>query len=104
MVAPGYDTPDYGLIDPDIAEAGRDDSDTVEVAAGEVGNVFTEYYTPATTAALPAMRLDTHDRLVAAAHSAGFGDIEIVALETVHGWETSPGTQQPYALVGHRHR
>lgn len=97
----------YGLIDPDTAETdetGTDESaaDTGEGAASEAGNLLTEYYTPATTAALPAMRLETHDRLVAAADAAGFTDINVATLDTVRGWEASPGSQQPYALIGHR--
>lgn len=70
--------------------------------AHEPTNIFTQHYTPATRVALEAMQLSRHDRLLSAAQAAGFDDIHVVALDVVQGWETSPGSDLPYALVGQR--
>lgn len=48
------------------------------------------------------MRLDSHDRLLTAASMAGFESVTVTALTMVRGWETSPGSHLPYALVGYR--
>jgi hypothetical protein len=55
-----------------------------------------------TRSALPAMQLRSHEPLVQAAAAAGFQPITITALETLRGWETSPGSDLPYALAAHR--
>lgn len=95
----------YGLVDADTSNNGSDESadDTDEDRPTDKdGDVFTEYYTLMPQAALEAMRLDSHDRLVAAAQAGGLANIEVVTLSTVRGWEISPGSQQPHALIGHR--
>lgn len=63
--------------------------------------MFTRHYTPATQAALDAMHLETHDRLITAAQQAGLTHVEITALTGVRGWQTAPGSHLPYALTAH---
>lgn len=72
-----------------------------EVCGDEPG-FFERYYTPETRAALPAMHLSDHDYLLDVAAAAGFVDVAVTALEVLRGWETSPGSDLPYALVGYR--
>ena len=43
-----------------------------------------------------------HDYLLGVAATAGFVDVTVTPLEVVRGWETSPGSDLPYALVGYR--
>lgn len=69
---------------------------------GDEPGFFERYYTPETRAALPAMHLSDHDYLLDVAATAGFVDVTVTALEVVRGWETSPGSDLPYALVGYR--
>lgn len=64
--------------------------------------LFERHYTPETQAALPAMHLSDHEPLLRAAAAGGFCDLSARALEIVRGWETSPGSELPYALVGYR--
>jgi SAM-dependent methyltransferase len=64
--------------------------------------LFERHYTPETQAALPAMHLSDHEPLLRAAAAGGFRDLSARALEIVRGWETSPGSELPYALVGYR--
>lgn len=59
-------------------------------------------YTAATRDQLPAMHLEDHDVPVQAAEAAGFRDISTTALQALRGWETSPGSDLPYALTGYR--
>lgn len=59
-------------------------------------------YTAATRDQLPAMYLEGHDIPIQAAEAAGFRDISITALQALRGWETSPGSDLPHALTGHR--
>lgn len=59
-------------------------------------------YTAATREQLPAMHLKDHDVPVQAAEGAGFRHISITALQALRGWETSPGSDLPYALIGYR--
>lgn len=59
-------------------------------------------YTAATRAQLPAMHLEDHDVPVRVAEAAGFGNISTTALQALRGWETSPGSDLPHALIGHR--
>ncbi len=63
---------------------------------------FERHYTPETRAALTAMHLSDHDYLLDLAAAAGFVDVTVTPLEVVRGWETSPGSDLPYALVGYR--
>jgi len=64
--------------------------------------LFERHYTPRTRSALPTMHLSDHEPLLRAAVSAGFRDLSATALNMVRGWETSPGSDLPYALVGYR--
>lgn len=64
--------------------------------------LFSRHYTSETRAALPAMRLFDHEPLRRAAEQAGLVGVTETPLERVKGWETSPGSDLPYALVGHR--
>ncbi len=64
--------------------------------------LFERCYTPETRAALTAMQLSDHDYLLGVAATAGFVDVTVTPLEVVRGWETSPGSDLPYALVGYR--
>lgn len=59
-------------------------------------------YTAATRAHLPAMHLTDHEFLLQAASAAGFSEVRVTPLDLLHGWETSPGSDLPYALIGHR--
>jgi len=69
---------------------------------GDEPGFFERYYTPETRAALPAMHLSDHGYLLEVATAVGFVDVTVTALEVVRGWETSPGSDLPYALVGYR--
>jgi hypothetical protein len=44
------------------------------------------------------MYLADHQPLVIAADAAGFRAVEVIPLDMVRGWETSPGSYLPYAL------
>lgn len=66
-------------------------------------DIFSSYYIPEVQALLPAMRLSDHEPVIRLARAAGFDDVEIVELESVKGWEASPGAFQPCALVARRH-
>lgn len=87
----------YGLT-PSRQDAPTPDAD----ATSENRDFFGNYYTAETRAALPAIHLSDHGVVVRAATAAGFRDVRTTALEMVHGWETSPGSDLPYALVGFR--
>lgn len=69
---------------------------------GVEADLFSTHYTPAVQALLPAMHLPGHEPVTRMATAAGFDNIEIVKLESVTGWEASPGAFQPYALIAHR--
>lgn len=59
-------------------------------------------YTPQTRAQLPALHLTDHRFLVQTATAAGFCDVITIPMQTLRGWETSPGSDLPHALVGYR--
>jgi len=59
-------------------------------------------YTAQTRAQLPAMHLTDHEVLARIATAAGFRGVRAIALDALRGWETSPGSDLPYALVGYR--
>lgn len=69
----------------------------------EKADIFSGHYTPQVQALLPAMRLPDHEPVIRMARAAGFDEVEIVELESVQGWEASPGAFQPYALIARRH-
>jgi SAM-dependent methyltransferase len=71
-------------------------------ASGQEPTVFERHYTPETRKELTAMYLTGHESLVTAAGAAGFRDVEVIPLEMVRGWETSPGSDLPYALSATR--
>jgi SAM-dependent methyltransferase len=71
-------------------------------SADEPEGLFEQHYTRETRAALPAMRLREHDPLLQMAERAELLDVTTTPLEVVRGWETSPGSDLPYALVGWR--
>lgn len=87
----------YGLA-PSQHQAPTPDPDLVNKEPG----FFERYYTPETQAALPAIHLPDHEVVIRAATAAGFREVRTTALEMVRGWETSPGSDLPYALVGFR--
>lgn len=87
----------YGLA-PSQQQAPTPDPDLVNKEPG----FFERYYTPETQAALPAIHLPDHEVVIRAATAAGFREVRTTALEMVRGWETSPGSDLPYALVGFR--
>ncbi len=64
--------------------------------------LFERHYTPEAQTALTAMHLSDHGYLLEIASAAGFRDLSALPLKMVHGWETSPGSDLPYALVGYR--
>jgi SAM-dependent methyltransferase len=70
--------------------------------SGQEPTFFERYYTPDVREQLTAMYLADHQPLVTAAEAAGFRDVEVIPLEMVQGWETSPGSYLPYALSGAR--
>jgi ubiquinone/menaquinone biosynthesis C-methylase UbiE len=70
--------------------------------SGQEPTFFERHYTPDVREQLTAMYLTDHQPLVTAAEAAGFRDVEIIPLEMVQGWETSPGSYLPYALSGTR--
>lgn len=63
---------------------------------------FHRTYNDEVRAALSAIELDDHGPLIELAAAAGFTDVTVRPLPRLRGWETSPGSQLPYALVGHR--
>lgn len=87
----------YGLSPATQSEQLPDADDPSAEAA-----LFEVHYTSETRAALTAMHLSDHEPLLQAAASAGFRDVSTTALDIVRGWETSPGSDLPYALVGYR--
>lgn len=70
--------------------------------ASDQPTLFERHYTAETRSALPAMRLSSHDPLLHAARDAGFERTSTTAIDDLQGWETSPGSDLPYALVAHR--
>lgn len=70
--------------------------------SGREPTLFERHYTAEIREELTAMYLADHQSLVTAAESAGFRDIEVIPLDMVRGWEISPGSDLPYALVGTR--
>lgn len=70
--------------------------------SGQEPTLFARHYTPQTRQELTAMYLAGHQSLVTAGDAAGFRDVEVIPLEMVRGWETSPGSDLPYALTGTR--
>ena len=70
--------------------------------SGQEPTFFERHYTPDVREQLTAMYLADHQPLVTAAEAAGFRDVEVIPLEMVQGWETSPGSYLPYALSGTR--
>ncbi|GAB3749250.1 hypothetical protein GCM10028864_22690 [Microlunatus parietis] len=64
--------------------------------------LFQRTYTDETRAALTAMYLDDHGPLIELAEAAGFADVTVRPLTRLTGWENSPGSALPYALVGYR--
>ena len=69
---------------------------------GQESTLFERHYTPETREELTAMYLTGHEPLVTAADAAGFRNVEVIPLEMVRGWETSPGSVLPYALSATR--
>jgi len=96
----------YGLLIPGgrvVAIYGLTGSPPAAQRAGHAEpTLFERHYTPETRAELTAMHLTHHDYLLHVAAAAGFGDLSAIPLEMVRGWETSPGSDLPYALVGYR--
>lgn len=88
----------YGL-----APATRDSTPTAAPDEAGRADLFARHYTEQVQAALPAIHLHDHEPLRRSAVEAGFSDVRVVRLTTVTGWETSPGSDQPYALVCFRH-
>ena len=70
--------------------------------SGQEPTLFERHYTPETREELTAMYLTGHEPLVTAADAAGFRDVAVIPLEMVWGWETSPGSDLPYALSATR--
>lgn len=70
--------------------------------SGQEPTFFERHYTADIREELTAMYLADHQSLVTAADAAGFRDVEVIPLEMVRGWETSPGSDLPYALSGTR--
>lgn len=87
----------YGL-----GPAEADEPEQTETAVEGSTGLFERHYTKETRAALPGMRLVDHAPLIRMAEASGFVDATVTSLEAVRGWETSPGSELPYALVGHR--
>ncbi|MEQ4209765.1 class I SAM-dependent methyltransferase [Actinopolymorpha sp. B9G3] len=78
-----------------------DESPAQESAEKPMG-LFQRHYTAETRNALSAMRLQDHSLPIRMAQRAGLVDVTVSSLELVRGWETSPGSDLPHALVGHR--
>jgi ubiquinone/menaquinone biosynthesis C-methylase UbiE len=70
--------------------------------SGQEPTFFERHYDADVRELLTAMYLADHQPLVTAADAAGFRDVEVIPLEMVRGWETSPGCYLPYALSGTR--
>lgn len=87
----------YGLT-PSLQDAPPPDND----ASNQDRNFFERHFTAETQAALPAIHLSDHGLVLRAATAAGFRDVRTTALEMVRGWEVSPGSDLPYALIGFR--
>ena len=89
----------YGLS---AAAGSAPPPDTDAKDSGQESSLFARHYTPETQEELTAMYLSGHESLVTAAGTAGFRDVDVIPLEMVRGWETSPGSDLPYALSGTR--
>jgi SAM-dependent methyltransferase len=87
----------YGLSAAAESEPPPDAKDS-----GHEPALFERHYTPETREELTAMYLTGHESLVTAADAAGFRDVAVIPLEMVRGWETSPGSDLPYALSATR--
>jgi SAM-dependent methyltransferase len=83
----------YGLAPAAPLDAGND---------GPEPGIFERYYNHETQAELPAMRLADHAPLLEIATAAGFHNVTISTLDMLRGWETSPGSDVPNALVCYR--
>lgn len=81
----------YGLAD-------RPEPEPTEQRTG----LYYRTYTDEVRAALSAIQLDDHGPLIGLAEAAGFSDVTVRPLPGLRGWETSPRSELPYALVGHR--
>jgi SAM-dependent methyltransferase len=89
----------YGLS----ATAGPDPPPNADAEnSGHEPTLFERHYTPDIREELTAMYLADHQSLVTAVDAAGFHDVEVTPLEMVRGWETSPGSDLPYALSATR--
>jgi SAM-dependent methyltransferase len=82
----------------------EDRSPPVEESAEESMGLFERHYTTETRNALSAMHLQDHSLPIRMAQRAGLVDVTVAPLELVRGWETSPGSDLPSALVGYRQR
>ncbi|MFC7621629.1 hypothetical protein [Microlunatus sp. GCM10028923] len=83
----------YGLADRPAPEP---------VPPEQRAGLFQRTYTDEIRTALAAMYLDDHGPLIELAEAAGFADVTVRPLNRLAGWENSPGSRLPYALVGHR--
>ncbi len=96
----------YGLLPPNgrvIAIYGlAPSSEPKPVDASPEPSLFERHYTQQTRSALPALQLSSHELLLQAAANAGFEPVTTTPLDALRGWETSPGSDLPYALVAHR--
>jgi NADPH:quinone reductase-like Zn-dependent oxidoreductase/SAM-dependent methyltransferase len=89
----------YGLS---AAARSEPPSDADAEDSGQQPTLFERHYTPQTRQELTAMHLADHELLITAAAAAGFRDVTVIPLEMVRGWETSPGSDLPYALSATR--
>lgn len=89
----------YGLS---AAAGSQPPPDAHAEASGQEPTLFERHYTPETRKDLTAMYLTGHESLVTAVGAAGFHHVEVIPLEMVRGWETSPGSDLPYALSATR--
>lgn len=96
----------YQLLAPEgkvIAFYGLSPAEDSEPAnAGDEPSLFERHYTAEARSELPAMHLSSHDPLLQAATDAGFERVSTMAIHSLQGWETSPGSDLPYALVAYR--
>jgi SAM-dependent methyltransferase len=76
-------------------EAGDEETEDTE----EAPELFQQHYTPETQEALPAMQLSTLEPIKAMLKVAGFGQIRVSSLSSVHALAENPPSSEPWYVI-----